>query len=266
MKTRIISAIVMILGVGTLLYLGDWYFVALAAIISFVATWELIRIRETKKSFPMPMKILAYILTLILVLFNTLKGSFEFGVNYSIIAMFFIVMLLPTVFINDNEKYNITDAFYLMGTILFLGLSFSLFITLRNLDIVYIIYIALVTVITDTFAYFTGYFIGKNKLCEKISPKKTVEGLIGGAFMGTVIPSLYYMVVINQNANIFVIVIVTFILSLIGQCGDLVFSSIKRYYGRKDYSDIIPGHGGILDRMDSIIFVILAFVMIMELI
>ncbi len=266
MKTRIISAIVMIIGVGALLYLGGKYWLVLAAILSVVAVWEFIRIRETKKDFPILMKVMTYLLTLGLIIYNAITSSDTLLLNYGIIAIVLILFMIPTVFINDNERYNIVDAFYLMGVVLFMGISFSLFVLVRNLDIVYIIYLALITVLTDTFAYFTGYFVGKHKLCEKISPKKTIEGLVGGTIMGTLIPALYYLYVINSDVNVLILVPITFVLSLIGQCGDLMFSSIKRYYGKKDFSDIIPGHGGVLDRLDSILFVILAFAIVISLI
>ena len=259
MKTRIISGIVMTLGAGTLLYLGGTYWVIFMALLSLVAVWEFINMRKTKKDFPLLMKIITYLAVLGLVIYSAINKSGTFNFNYGILAGFFIVFLLPIVFINDNEKYNIIDAFFLMGTVLFLGVALSFGVTLRNLDVVYIIYLALITVLTDTFAYVTGYLIGKRKLCEKISPNKTIEGLVGGSFMGTVIPSIYYLTIVNQHMNIFLLVGITLILSLIGQCGDLLFSSVKRYYGKKDYSDIIPGHGGILDRLDSIIFVMLTY-------
>ncbi|HPE14608.1 MAG TPA: phosphatidate cytidylyltransferase [Bacilli bacterium] len=265
MKTRIISAIVMLIGAGTILYLGGWYWTILSALLAVGGTWELLRIRETKKEFPKFMKIFTYIMVLLMLFSNVLEASLHFVIDDSIMSIFFLLFLLPLVFINDNEKYNITDAFYLIGTVVFLGLAFNLFVEFRNLDVSYILYVALITIMSDTFAYFTGYFVGKTKLCEKISPKKTVEGLVGGTIMGTIIPSLYYIVVINPEVNIILIVVITFLLSLVGQCGDLVFSSIKRYYGKKDYSNMIPGHGGILDRLDSILFVILAFSVIMGL-
>lgn len=266
MKTRIISAIVMTLGAGTLLYLGGVYWIIFIALLSLVGTWELISIRKTKKDFPIFMKIVTYLSVLGVVIYSAINKSGTFNFNYGILSGFFIIFLLPIVFINSNEKYNILDAFFLMGVVLFLGVAFSFGVTLRNLDVVYIIYLALITILTDTFAYFTGYLIGKHKLCEKISPNKTIEGLVGGTIMGTIIPSIYYLVVVNPNMNMFILVLITFILSLIGQCGDLLFSSVKRYYGKKDYSDIIPGHGGVLDRLDSIIFVILAFSIVMQII
>ena len=74
------------------------------------------------------------------------------------------------------------------------------------------------------------------------------------------------MTVINPNMSLIFITLITIMLSLVGQLGDLVFSSIKRYYDKKDFSDLIPGHGGILDRFDSIIFVVLAFIIVLGII
>ena len=102
--------------------------------------------------------------------------------------------------------------------------------------------------------------VGKNKLCPEISPKKTVEGLIGGIVMGTFAATAFYFTVINSNISLVFLIFITALLCLVGQLGDLVFSSIKRYYGVKDFSNLIPGHGGILDRFDSLIFVTLAFI------
>ena len=104
----------------------------------------------------------------------------------------------------------------------------------------------------------TGKYVGRIKLAPVISPNKTVEGLIGGTLMGTFVATMYYISVIDVY-SIGGIVIITLLLSLLGQLGDLVFSFIKREFGKKDFSNIIPGHGGILDRLDSIIFVTLGF-------
>ena len=124
----------------------------------------------------------------------------------------------------------------------------------------------MITIFTDTFALFTGMMIGSKKLASGISPKKTIEGSIGGSLMGTFVATAFYMTVINPHASLVLIILVTLGLTVVGQLGDLVFSAIKRYYGEKDFSNLIPGHGGILDRLDSLIFVVLAFILIMGII
>ena len=122
----------------------------------------------------------------------------------------------------------------------------------------------LITVITDTFALITGKLIGKHKLAPNISPNKTIEGSLGGSILGTFVASAYYLTVIDGGKSLLLVILITFVLSVIGQIGDLVFSAIKRYYKQKDFSDLIPGHGGILDRFDSLIFVVLAFILLID--
>ena len=113
---------------------------------------------------------------------------------------------------------------------------------------------------TDVFAYFTGFLFGKHKLIEDVSPKKTVEGSIGGILFCALGFALLGIVVdlwFEQNANILFLVISGVIVSIISQIGDLIMSVIKRHYGIKDYGKIFPGHGGMLDRFDSILAVAL---------
>ena len=121
------------------------------------------------------------------------------------------------------------------------------------------IYVVLIPIITDSFAYLTGMLIGRNKLLEDISPKKTWEGTIGGSLVATFVCTVYYLTVIDPNASVIVISLIVLLLSLVGQLGDLFFSAIKRRFKVKDFSNLMPGHGGVLDRLDSIIFVMLTF-------
>lgn len=117
-------------------------------------------------------------------------------------------------------------------------------------------YIWLVFIIafgTDTFAYFAGNKFGKRKLCPKISPNKTVEGSIGG-IIGSLILTVIFAMIMNLDA-LLRLMILAVISSIISQLGDLVASRIKRVSGIKDYGKLIPGHGGVLDRFDSIILV-----------
>ena len=124
----------------------------------------------------------------------------------------------------------------------------------------------MITIFTDTFAFVSGKIFGRHKLIERISPNKTLEGFIIGSIIGTIIPTIFYIYVISPGEEFISIIIFTFVLSIIGQFGDLVFSSIKRHYKIKDFSNLIPGHGGILDRLDSITFVMFGYIILINLI
>jgi len=119
----------------------------------------------------------------------------------------------------------------------------------------------------DTGAYFSGYLFGRNKLAPTLSPKKTVEGAIGGTLVATFLAAAYgfvlYSLDLRSFGHILVFALVAFVCSVAGQLGDLAASSIKRSRDIKDFGNIMPGHGGALDRFDSIIFVApLAFVIL----
>ena len=131
---------------------------------------------------------------------------------------------------------------------------------LRTINLKIFIFLFTITIITDTFAYITGSLIGKHKLLTEISPLKTWEGLIGGTIMGVFVSVMFYHTCINPEFSLLYLIIICTFLSLLAQIGDLVFSAMKRYFGIKDFSNIMPGHGGVLDRLDSIIFVILGFI------
>ncbi len=264
MTKRIVSAIVLVLIFVPFIIVGELPFTIFMSVLSILGLYELLRVRETKKKFPLVLKIFAYLLTCYFCLYNTSSIEFINKFDYRVMAGIIFLFISPMVFINDNEKYNLNDALFLIGSVLFIGLSFNLIIITRNYDITYIIYLLLITTITDTFALFTGSLIGKHKLCPKISPKKTVEGLIGGTIMGTFVATVFYNTIISSSVPLVTVIMLTFVLCLVGQLGDLVFSSIKRYYDVKDFSEIIPGHGGILDRFDSLIFVVLAFTILIE--
>lgn len=266
MKSRIIGAILVVAIFLPFLIVGGIPFAVLMSILGVVGLKELLGVRESRKKFPWFLKLCSYVLVVAFCFYNIDSIEFQYNFNYRVVAFLLFLFLSPMVFINDTKKYNLNDALFLLGSILFIGLSFNLVIITRNYDINYILYLLLITTITDTFALFTGMMVGSHKLCPKISPKKTVEGLIGGVFMGTVVASAFYNTVINPQTSLVLVIFVTMGLSLVGQLGDLIFSSIKRYYDVKDFSELIPGHGGILDRFDSLIFVILAFILVIELI
>ena len=259
MTKRTISAIVALAIVIPLIKIGGLAYNILIFVLSILGLKEFLDIKQIKKELPSFIVFISYIMLSLFVLTNITNTDILFSIDYRIIAGLFLVFTLPAVLYHDRSLYSIVDAFYLIGGIFFLGISFSLMILIRNIGISTIIYLLLITIITDSYAYMIGMLIGKHKLLESISPKKTWEGTIAGSLFGTLVGSVYYLTVIDKSLPLHVVIGMTLFLSLLGQFGDLFFSSIKRYYGKKDFSNIMPGHGGILDRLDSIIFVVLGF-------
>ncbi len=266
MKKRVLSAIIMILIFVPLLFIGGIPFAILMTILSLGAMYELITIREKKKHFPTLIKIASFLLIIFSSVLIYNQNIFSYTMSYQLISFIVLIYLLPILLKNKNMDYDINDALYLVGSLLFINIAFNLILVVRNYSLNYLIYLLLITVITDTFALITGMYIGKNKLAPTISPHKTIEGFIGGVLMGTFVATTFYYTVIDPGISLAILILTTLFLAVVGQLGDLVFSSIKRTFNVKDFSNLIPGHGGILDRLDSLIFVILAFILVMGLI
>lgn len=260
MKTRTISGAIIVAIVAALLYFGGIAFnigVAVAAILAFK---ELLDVRKNY-TIPTIMKIVGLICMLLLTFVNIDGYSIVFGLSYETLSLVFLLLLAPTVLLH-KYNYRTNEAFYLASITIFLGVIFNLFIMLYNESLLLFIYIILTACVTDVFAYVGGKLIGKHKL-TKISPGKTVEGSLTGTILSTVVGTTYYVTLIGTTPIINV-VLITIVLSVIGQVGDIFFSLIKRENEVKDFSNLIPGHGGILDRLDSIIFILIAFVFIMQ--
>lgn len=259
MKTRTISAIVMLVILVPLILLGGSYFYVGLYIVSIMALKEFLDIKASKKEIPSPIRLLSYIFMSLLVLTAIKSNIVVYALDYKLLSALVILFLVPAVLYHDRKKYSINDAFYLIGAVLFLGISLSLFITVRDMGLKPFIFIVSIPIITDIFAYVTGLLIGKNKLLPEVSPKKTWEGFFGGMLFSVFAASMFYITCINPEVNKLTLILICAFLSIIGQIGDLVFSMIKRYFGKKDFSNLIPGHGGVLDRLDSMIFVMLGF-------
>ena len=259
MKKRIMSAAVALIIFIPILIYGGIVFNIACYILTLLALREFLKARENHHKFPDFIRLIAYIMISFVYFSCVLNKNMTFNLDYKVISGAFLTILLPTVLYHKQELYNIEDALYVLGGVFFLGFGMSMFSIYRNLGLDLIIFIFLIPIITDTYAYLVGLLIGKNKLLEEVSPKKTWEGTIGGSIIGCFVCTAYYITVINPNAKIYIVVIISLFLSLVGQFGDLFFSSIKRKYEIKDFSNLIPGHGGILDRLDSVLFVVLAF-------
>ena len=257
MKVRIISAIVAIAIFVPIVILGGNYFSIAMGMLSVLAYKELLDLKENSHEIPNFVKLLGMISMLLLV-FSEFDGySIMFGLSYRGLAILLLALFIPTLFYKNNV-YTTKEALYLTGIVLMLGLIFNAYILIRALSIYRLLYLILICTLTDAFAMFTGMLIGKHKLCPKISPKKTIEGSLGGTLIGTTVGVIFYINLVGSFS--YKLILVTLILSIIGQLGDLFFSKIKRENNIKDFSNIMPGHGGILDRLDSLCFVGLAYI------
>lgn len=305
MKKRIITAIVLILLLLpiTVLNYPNWVFnIFQVVMLLFVimGALELIHMYEKEK----PIKIVVQVVIIVLSLLTymnvggmiaplnpqVLPGLFLITLNLNpvIILSFVTVILLSLlVFIDDFSGTDLGKAFTIIN---YIGLGAASITILRYLGVRFIVYVALISMMTDIFAYFFGIAFGKHKMAPRISPKKSWEGAIAGTFFGTIIASsfaIFYGVIFSPDGflgyifnpdgyqTIFdnftsignehllvqalIIIPITLLGSISAQIGDLVASKLKRNYKIKDFGNIFPGHGGILDRFDSIIFIGIMF-------
>lgn len=229
-------------------FLGGIYLKGFVFALSVMAMWEFYRALK-KKEFK-PIASIGYIL---LIIYYLLNNNFEF-MMYVIVIATFILLIIPVI----NLKYTFIDVALTLLGFMYAGMLFS-FVYMVNTKmngqfLVWLIFIG--SWLSDTAAFYSGKLFGKNKLCPKVSPKKTIEGSLGG-MIGATVFSGFFGIIVSMYIYIMPIYHYFFIGALcgiFGQFGDLVASSIKRYVGIKDYSNLIPGHGGILDRFDSILF------------
>jgi phosphatidate cytidylyltransferase len=262
MKKRILSAIVMLLICIPIIYFGDKAFRIGIAVVSMLALREMIDLKKSHHKIPKLVELISYLALLFIVLAEYEGYSILFGITYKGIAILLLSILSLCLFYK-KEEYTATDALVLIGTILLLGTAFNTMILVRNLGLWDFCSLILIFILTDTFALFCGMAFGKHKLIPHVSPNKTWEGSIGGTLIATVGVSVFYHYLVSPVT--WKIVLGILILSGIGQIGDLIFSKIKRENNIKDFSNLIPGHGGVLDRLDSTITIMLGYLIIYSL-
>ena len=252
---RIITAVVGLPAVIAVLVLGNIYIIDI--LFGFIAWMSLHEYFKSFKGKAKPIQWLGYIACLLISIIHIIPR--EYAVMTIGILIPTSIIILFTQSIVTEMKFNIIDL-----AITFFGICYiPLFLMYIPMTMggengkVLVWYMIIAAWGTDIFAYIVGKNMGKHKF-SKISPNKSIEGCIGG-ILGTIIITLIYTCIINNclnfNINYLFISIIAFILSIIGQIGDFSASSIKRYVGIKDFSNLLPGHGGMLDRIDSLIFI-----------
>lgn len=189
----------------------------------------------------------------------TFAKSFDLTILFAFLFIMFVLCVV-IMLLKHNEILS-KDIFTIMLLVILIPFVFSAigYIKEGENGSIYVWIPFIASWVTDTFAYFTGKFLGKHKLCEKISPKKTVEGSIGG-ILGAVAGFFVYFLAMGSyhglSFNYLNVVILAVTSSVLSQLGDLFASAIKREHNIKDFGSIMPGHGGVLDRFDSLLLTV----------
>lgn len=271
MKVRIISGTVAAIALFVVMRLSPFVMGVVVFIAALIALYEFYQ--AVKKVNLRPTKIAGFFMCTLFFLYlsrtfvngtnSVLEKVFNFVFQQDIIylVVYILTVFMLTQLIFRYKQFKLEDiAITLLGLIYipFL-LSFILLLRLMSngYELSWLIFIGAYS--TDTFAYFIGKFFGKRKVLPEVSPNKTVAGCIGGVIGSVICVTLYGALYINNvtnlNANIIHYIIIGVLCGIVAQLGDWTASAIKRIVDIKDFGHIMPGHGGILDRIDSLLFV-----------
>lgn len=263
-QQRILSALIMVALMGLVFYLGTGYSIAIFSFIGLIVTHEILinflKFKPFDKNYNLYQGINAFIYLFVHLSYNQDIENIIFV--SSLILTFYQLFLLfnPT---KRSFKYFLD--IYPWTTIILITLPVlslqSIFY--REHWLIVVVGLFVLNFSVDTCAWFFGRKFGKRKLWEKVSPKKTVEGFLGGVISATTLFSIYWSLLIGQVSVSFVLAIL--FIACCSQLGDLVQSKIKRQFEVKDSSNLIPGHGGVYDRIDSLIFVAPLFAIVIKL-
>jgi phosphatidate cytidylyltransferase len=236
--------------VAAVVYFGGWALFGALLIVGLIAGYEYLRLMQPQAAVPEYAITLALVTLLIAdgILWNALL--LRAGLLVGCLALLSVQALRGSIQ-RAVERWAFTTA----GAI-YVGLALSYFLRLRGLDAgLYWLIIALLgTWSSDTGAYFLGSATGKHKLAPRVSPNKSWEGVIGGIIAGVVVVGVLGLVLLDLS--LWLGAALGVLLTAVGTVGDLSESVIKRQVGVKDSSHLIPGHGGMLDRIDSLLFVV----------
>ncbi|WP_295732001.1 phosphatidate cytidylyltransferase [uncultured Limosilactobacillus sp.] len=252
MKTRVITAVVALAIFIPLILIGHLPLTIAAIVLSIVAMSEILIM---KKMF---LTSFAAFMSYIGVIIMTVPQEWLAWLpnHFNRLTTFYLVVILILLHtVIHKGRFSFDDAGVLILGMLYIGMGFNAFIQARSVGFTTLLYGMLIVWLTDSGAYIFGRQFGKHKLAPKISPNKTIEGSVLGTIFATVILAIYLIFFHVGYDSYLMMVLATLLLSIFGQFGDLIESSLKRYYGVKDSGKILPGHGGILDRFDSMLMV-----------
>lgn len=250
-KTRLISGIVLVILALVLIITGGNVLLASTFLISCIGMYELYRIFKVEKSV---IAIVGYIAAAIF--YTNLKWNYIPEIMMLVLGFLIVLMFI---YVFAYPKYQANQVMAVFFGMFYVAAMLSYVYQIRMLDRG--LYLAFLVFICswgcDTCAYCVGMLIGKHKMSPKLSPKKSIEGAIGGILGAALLTALYcyiFRTPMNMaSGEILVLAVIAAIAAFISMIGDLCASAIKRNYDIKDYGHLIPGHGGILDRFDSMI-------------
>lgn len=268
MKVRIITGICMgAVMIPVLLFSQYIIYPIFLSMLCLMATYEMLKVfkKERRPEIAVPSFLLAASYPMIPFFIRNIDWQLGFVIMALGICLYMIYLFAMCV--AHKGRMLLVEVFSTFTTVTYILIGFSALSIIRYLP--FGEYEFLLIFFTawgcDIFAYFVGTFIGKHKLIVEVSPKKTVEGAIGGVVCTFAIIMLYGFLIerfTDANANYIALAILGLVLPVISQIGDLFASLIKREAGIKDYSNLFPGHGGVMDRFDSMIAVAITTLMI----
>lgn len=249
MLIKTLTAFAIIAVVLPPLIMGGYLLVALLVVVSLLASYEMATLRDQQPHWGLT--ILFELCIALLVIFIK---HFSYMLTI-VIVVYYLAHLFDSKFTADHLAFSV-----LITLILSLAYEsmLSMYGAQNNLKFFGVLYIGLACYLCDTGAYFVGVSFGKHKMIPSISPNKTWEGAIGGYLIGFLGSLLYGWFVCTSLPKPFLIVC-SMILPVTAEIGDLAFSTIKRYFKVKDFGSLLPGHGGVLDRIDSLLFCMMIF-------
>lgn len=251
-KERLISGIILVIIAFVTLYMGGFVTLAVVAAISLIGVFELLRVIGVERSF---LAVVIYTATIVYYLLM-IVGLEKYTVPLALAAL----IALMSVYVFTFPRYEISAVAIAFFSFFYVTVMLSCIYRVRALEngAYMVVLVFLSAWGNDTLAYCAGRLFGKHKMSPVLSPKKTVEGAVGGilgaGLLGAIYGAIASRFIVSEANLVLVFALVCAIGGLISIIGDLGASAIKRNYDIKDYSNLIPGHGGILDRFDSIIF------------
>ena len=258
MSQRLTVAAIAIPILILIVFLGPAWLVGLTVgLASGCCAWEFLRC--TEKDAKTRLHIYAAVSAVLIPFLTAVYGVGQYAIPIVLFFLFaaLFVELMLTFRQRRTMEFETVAMVLLAGGVIPILLSSLVRLDMRSCGSVYAFLPYVAAFSSDAGAYFIGMAFGKHKLAPYVSPRKTVEGSAGGFVSAIVLMLLYGLVLraLNYQVNLAVMAVYGFLGSFAGQLGDLSFSAVKRLYGVKDYGDLLPGHGGMMDRMDSMVWV-----------